>query len=158
MAKAVKLSKKSYEDLKKELELIETVKEKEVAEELKVARSFGDLSENSEYEEAKNNQERLYIRKKEVQEMLRNAEIIDEGMGLPGVAMGSVVRLLDLEYQEEETWTIVGSQEADSRSMRISDESPMGKALLGKDEGDEIVVEAPGGTFKYRILEIHKEK
>ena len=156
MAKEVKLSKKSYEDLQKELEYIETVREKEVAEELKVARSFGDLSENSEYEEAKNNQERLYIRKAEVQEMLRNAVIIEENVNASGVSMSCKVTLLDVEFQEEETYEIVGSQEADPRQQKISDESPLGKALLGHNVGDTVKVEAPGGEVEYKITAIEK--
>ncbi len=158
MAKEVKLSQKSYDDLVKELEYIETVREKEVAEELKIARSFGDLSENSEYEEAKNNQERLYIRKAEVQEMIRNAVIIEENTASDAVGMSSVVTILDLEFNDKDTYEIVGSQEADPTKGKISDESPLGRALLGRRVNEEIDVEAPAGVLHYRILEIHKDK
>lgn len=156
MAKEVKLSRKSYEDLVKEMEYIETVREKEVAEELKVARSFGDLSENSEYEEAKNNQERLYIRKAEVQEMLANAVIIEDTATGNAVGMSSRVTIRDLEFGDEDTYEIVGSQEADPRLYKISDESLMGKALMGKTVGDKIEVEAPAGVLRFEIIDIQK--
>ena len=156
MAKEIKLSKKSLEDLKKELEYLQTVREKEVAEELKVARSFGDLSENSEYEEAKNNQARLYARKAELEEILAHAVIIEDTGDGNSVSMSSVVTIQDLENGDEDRYELVGSQEADPMHGKISDESPLGRALLGRSVGDEVEVEAPAGVLRYKIVAIEK--
>ena len=156
MAKEIKLSKKSLEDLKKELEYLQTVREKEVAEELKVARSFGDLSENSEYEEAKNNQARLYARKAELEEILAHAVIIEDTGDGNSVSMSSVVTIQDLENGDEDRYELVGSQEADPMHGKISDESPLGRALLGRSGGDEVEVEAPAGVLRYKIVAIEK--
>lgn len=156
MAKEIKLSKKSLEDLEKELEYLQTVREKEVAEELKVARSFGDLSENSEYEEAKNNQARLYARIAELQEILARAVIIEDTGDSNSVGMGSVVTVKDLEFGDEDRYELVGSQEADPMQGKISDESPLGRALLGHTVGDEVEYEAPAGLLRFQIVALEK--
>ena len=138
-----------------ELEELKTVSRKEIAEKIKVALSFGDLSENSEYDEAKNDQAKVESRIAELEAMLKNAKVIDEDE-LSGeiIHVGSRVKLLDCEFQEEIIYHIVGSTEADPKSGRISDESPVGKALLGKKSGDTVTVEAPAGEIEYRVLEI----
>ena len=143
---------KKYEN---ELEELKTVQRKEIAEKIKVALSFGDLSENSEYDEAKNEQARVEARIAELEAMLQNAKVIDEDeLTTENVHVGSRVRVLDMEYNEELTYQIVGSAEADPYKGRISDESPLGKALLGNKAGAKISVEAPGGEIQYKILEI----
>jgi transcription elongation factor GreA len=132
------------------------VREKEVAELIKEARSFGDLSENSEYDEAKEQQGKLFSREAEVEAILENYELIDEGAGFDGtVNIGTTVKVLDPELDMEQELRIVGSQEADPMEGRISDESPLGKALMGKSVGDVVEVEAPAGVVEYRILDIY---
>ena len=148
MAKEFKLSAERLEELKQELNYLKTVREKEVADQIKEARSFGDLSENSEYDEAKNEQGK---------NILANYVVIEEHETDPNsVRLGSKVKVLDLEFEEEESYQVVGSQEADPMNGRISEDSPFGKALLGNAVGDEVQVEAPAGVLRYRILEIQK--
>ena len=155
MAKEFKLSAERLEELKQELNYLKTVREKEVADQIKEARSFGDLSENSEYDEAKNEQGKLYSRI--VENILANYVVIEEHETDPNsVRLGSKVKVLDLEFEEEESYQVVGSQEADPMNGRISEDSPFGKALLGNAVGDEVQVEAPAGVLRYRILEIQK--
>ena len=155
MAKEFKLSAERLEELKQELNYLKTVREKEVADQIKEARSFGDLSENSEYDEAKNEQGKLYSRIAEVENILANYVVIEEHETDPNsVRLGSKVK--DLEFEEEESYQVVGSQEADPMNGRISEDSPFGKALLGNAVGDEVQVEAPAGVLRYRILEIQK--
>lgn len=157
MAKEYKLSAERLEDLKKELTYLKTVREKEVADQIKEARSFGDLSENSEYDEAKNEQGKLYSRIAEIENILANHVIIEEHKDdHDTVRLGSTITVLDVEFQEKETYQVVGSQEADPMNGRISEESPFGKALLGKSIGEDVVVEAPAGTIHYQILEIRR--
>ena len=158
MAKEFKLSAERLEELKQELNYLKTVREKEVADQIKEARSFGDLSENSEYDEAKNEQGKLYSRIAEVENILANYVVIEEHETDPNsVRLGSKVKVLDLEFEEEEeSYQVVGSQEADPMNGRISEDSPFGKALLGNAVGDEVQVEAPAGVLRYRILEIQK--
>lgn len=157
MAKVYKLTREKYEELKNELEYIKTTREKEVAELIKEARSFGDLSENSEYDEAKNEQAKLYGRIAEVENILANAVIIEEGEENTGkVGLGCRVRVLDIEMEEEEEYTIVGSQEADPMNFRISDDSPFGRAMVGKGVGDMVEVEAPVGVLQFRIINVEK--
>ena len=155
MAKEYKLSAERLEDLKKELTYLKTVREKEVADQIKEARSFGDLSENSEYDEAKNEQGKLYSRIAEIEEILSNCVVIEETEeDHDTVRIGSTITVLDKEFGEKETYQVVGSQEADPMNGRISEESPFGKALLGKAVGEDVVVEAPAGTIHYQIVEI----
>lgn len=156
MAKEYRLSAERLEELKQELTYLKTVREKEVAELIKEARSFGDLSENSEYDEAKNEQGKLYSRIAELEEILSNYTIIEETERLDAVHVGNTVVVEDLEFNEEETYAIVGSQEADPMNGRISEESPFGRALLGKQVGDEVVVEAPAGNIRYKIVAIQR--
>ena len=157
MAKEIKLTQESLDAYKDELEYLKTTRADEVAEQLKEARSFGDLSENAEYDEAKNEQGKLYSRIAEVENILANYVVIEEHETDPNsVRLGSKVKVLDLEFEEEESYQVVGSQEADPMNGRISEDSPFGKALLGNAVGDEVQVEAPAGVLRYRILEIQK--
>ena len=157
MAKEFKLSAERLEALKEELNYLKTVPEREVADQIKEARSFGDLSENSEYDEAKNEQGKLYSRIAEVENILANCVVIEENETDPNtVRLGSKIKVLDLEFDEESTYEVVGSQEADPMAGRISEDSPFGKALLGKKVGEEVIVEAPAGIIKYKVLEIQK--
>ncbi len=157
MAKEYRLSPERWEELKQELIYLKTVREKEVAEQIKEARSFGDLSENSEYDEAKNEQGKLYSRIAEVENILANCVVIEEGEhDGDHVHMSSTVVVLDKEFDEEATYKIVGSQEADPMNGLISEDSPFGKALLGKKKGEEVVVDAPAGQIHYQILDVRK--
>jgi len=154
MKKQFKLTKGKYEELKEELYNLRTVKEREIAEQIKEARSHGDLSENSEYDEAKNEQGKLYSRIAELENIIDNAVIIDESALGKGVVMSAKVTLLINGVERE--YTIVGSQEANPRAGRLSDESPIGKAIIGKHEGNEVTVETPSGAMQVKILNITK--
>lgn len=157
MAKEYKLSAERLEELKKELVYLKTVREKEVADQIKEARSFGDLSENSEYDEAKNEQGKLYSRIAEIENILANHTVIEEHKeDYDTVRLGSTITVMDVEFKEEEVYQVVGSQEADPMNGRISEESPFGKALLGKAVGDDVVVDAPAGTIRYQVIKISK--
>ena len=157
MAKEYKITSARLKELEAELNYLKTTREKEVAELIKEARSFGDLSENSEYDEAKNEQAKLYGRIAEVENILANAVIIEEGEENTGrVGLGCRVRVLDIEMEEEEEYSIVGSQEADPMNYRISDDSPFGRAMIGKGVGDMVEVEAPVGILQFRILSVEK--
>ena len=157
MAKEYKITSARLKELEAELNYLKTTREKEVAELIKEARSFGDLSENSEYDEAKNEQAKLYGRIAEVENILANAVIIEEGEENTGrVGLGCRVRVLDIEMEEEEEYSIVGSQEADPMNYRISDDSPFGRAMIGKGVGDVVEVEAPVGVLQFRILNVEK--
>ncbi len=157
MAKEYKLSPERLVELQDELTYLKTVREKEVADQIKEARSFGDLSENSEYDEAKNEQGKLYSRIAEVENILANYVVIeDQEEDLDVVRLGSTITVLDKGTQETETYQVVGSQEADPMNGRISEESPFGKALLGKRAGEDAVVEAPAGIIHYQIVEIQR--
>ena len=157
MAKEYKLSAERLKELQDELTYLKTVREKEVADQIKEARSFGDLSENSEYDEAKNEQGKLYSRIAEVEEILANCVVIEEGENdHNAVRLGSRITVLDLEFDEQETYEVVGSQEADPMNGRISEDSPFGRALLGKEVGEEVLVEAPAGNLHYKVLDIQK--
>ena len=157
MAKEYKLSAERLEELKQELNYLKTVREKEVADQIKEARSFGDLSENSEYDEAKNEQGKLYSRMAELEEILSNYVVIEEEEDQGEyVRLGSTVTVLDKEFNEEVTYKIVGSQEADPMNGAISEDSPFGRALLGKNAGDDVTVDAPAGPVEYKILKIER--
>ncbi len=160
MAKEYKLSSKRLDELKEELNYLKTVREKEVTEMIKEARSFGDLSENSEYDEAKNEQAKLYGRIAEVENILNHAVIIDEtedDATLEGyIGLGCKVIVRDLEFDEEETYQIVGSQEADPMNGKISDDSPFGRAIVGKKVGDIVEVNAPTGLLKFEVVSVDK--
>ena len=155
MAKEFKISALRLKELEQELFYLKTTREKEVAEQIKEARSFGDLSENSEYDEAKDQQGKLFSHEAEVQAILDNYILIDENASDDTVInLGCNVTVLDLDLDEEETYRIVGSQEADPLGGFISEESPFGKALIGHSVGDEVVVEAPAGALHYKVLDI----
>ena len=157
MAKEFKLSPERLKELQEELTYLKTVREKEVAEMIKEARSYGDLSENSEYDEAKDEQGRVYSRIAEVENILANCVIIEE-TDLDGdyIRLGATVTVLDKEFDEEVTYKIVGSQEADPMNGAISEDSPFGKALLGKSVGEDVTVAAPAGAVEYKVLKIER--
>ena len=156
MAKEYKLSPQRLKELQEEMTYLKTVREKEVAELIKEARSFGDLSENSEYDEAKNEQGKLYSRIAQLEEILSNYVVIEEETEGDYVRLGCTVVVLDKEFDEEITYKIVGSQEADPMNGAISEDSPFGKALLGKTAGEDVVVDAPAGAVEYRIISVQK--
>ena len=153
-----RMSQERLDTLKEELHYLETTREKEVAELIKEARSFGDLSENAEYDEAKNEQGKLYSRIAELEDILLHVVIIDESEGASNaVSIGCTVTVVDLKTgREMPPYKVVGSQEADPMHRAISEESPFGKALMGAKEGDEISVEAPVGIIHYRVEKIER--
>ena len=151
------MSPERLKELQDEMNYLKTVREKEVAELIKEARSFGDLSENSEYDEAKNEQGKLYSRMAELDEILSNYVVIEEEQQDGDyVRLGTTVTVLDKEFNEEETYKIVGSQEADPMNGAISEDSPFGKALLGRNAGDDVTVDAPAGPVAYKILKVER--
>ena len=157
MQKQYKLTKERLEELKAELEHLKTVREHEVAELIKEARGFGDLSENSEYDEAKNEQGKLYSRIAELEAIIPNAIIIDESAGTDkGVNLGATVVVERLENGDRTEFTLVGSQEANHKAkpMRLSDESPFGKAVMGHHVDDVVTIEAPAMSFQVKIVSI----
>ena len=150
-----KMSQERLDALKDELHYLETTREKEVAELIKEARSFGDLSENSEYDEAKTEQGKLYSRIAEVKNLIENAVVVEKSESEEGaIVIGSVIKVLDIEENEEQEYQIVGSQEADPMAGRNSDDSPFGFALKGHREGDIVTVEAPVGELQFKILSV----
>lgn len=153
--KQVKVTEDGLKQLEEELEYLKTKKRKEVSEKIKVALGFGDLSENSEYDEAKNEQAQVEARIVSVENMLKNAIVIDESeRDTSKVELGATVTIHDIEFDEDITYKIVGSTEADPDEGRLSDESPLGKSLMGKAEGEMIDVDAPAGVIQYKILKI----
>ena len=157
MAKQYKLTPQRLQELQEELNYLKTVREREVAELIKEARSYGDLSENSEYDEAKNEQGKLYSRIAEIEAVLGNYVLIEEKeYSASAVSLGSEVKVKDLDLGDEETFKIVGSQEVNPMLGRVSEDSPFGRALLGKEVGDELEVEAPVGVLRYKVLDIQK--
>ncbi len=157
MTKQTVITDEGLKRLENELDELKTVKRKEVAEKIKVALSFGDLSENSEYDEAKNEQAIIEGRIAEIENQLKNVRVLDESdIGTENVHIGSTVTVLDVNKKKSATYRIVGSTEADPLGGRISDESPIGKALIGHRQGDEVEVETPGGTLRLVVEEISK--
>lgn len=155
--KEVILTQEGYDNLEKQLEYLRTEKRTEIAERIKVALGFGDLSENSEYDEAKTAQSENEVKISELENKLRYAKIIDESeIDTKTVQIGNTVKVLDIEFDEEVEYTIVGSTEVDLAENKISNESPLGKTLLGSKKGETIEVEAPAGIMKYKILSIKK--
>jgi transcription elongation factor GreA len=151
------LTQEGLKHLEEELENLKSVKRREVAERIKVAIGYGDISENSEYEDAKNEQAFIEGRIITLEKMLRNARIInDDEVDTNTVSIGSKVVLVDMEYGDEMEYSIVGTAESDPAAHKISNESPVGKAILGKQKGDEIEVAAPVGAIKYKIVDIKK--
>ena len=157
MAKEFKMSQARYDELKQELDYSKTTRADEVAELIKEARGFGDLSENSEYDEAKNEQGKLYSRIAELEDILLHAVIVDETEESDKITIGSVVTVTELAGGKQlPVYRIVGSQEADVMSRAVSEDSPFGKALLGKSEGDQVVVDAPAGRIEYKLLKVEQ--
>ncbi len=157
MAKPIKITDDGLKKLQEELEFLKTSGRADIAEKIKVARGYGDLSENSEYDEAKNEQAKIEARIVEIEAMLKNVEIISSIKGAAKTVMvGVKVKVYDVEFDEECEYLVVGSTEADPRNNKISDESPVGKALIGHKVGDEVTVEAPAGEIKLKILGISK--
>ncbi len=157
MAKTIKITDDGLKKLQEELENLKTVGRTDIAEKIRVARGYGDLSENSEYDEAKNEQAKIEARIVEIEAMLKNIEIISDIKGsAKTVVVGARVKVYDEEFDEEVEYRVVGSTEADPRNNKISDESPAGRALLGKKVGDTVIVEAPAGEIKLKIVSISK--
>lgn len=155
-----KMSRERLEEIKKELYFLETVEEKRVAELIKEARSYGDLSENSEYDEAKTEQGKLYSKIAELKVLVENAEIVENiEVDTPkdAITLGSIVRVRDIEEDFEETYEIVGSQEANPREGRISDDSPVGRGLRGHKAGETVVINAPAGDLKFEIISVENK-
>ncbi len=157
MARATTISRDGFNKLQEELEYLVTVRRKEVAERLKEARSYGDLSENAEYDEAKNEQGMLEAQIADLEVVIANAIIVDDdSLSLDEVGVGSFVKLKDFDMDEMVEYQIVGSTESDPDNNKISDESPIGKACLKKKIGDIFEVEVPSGTLKFEILGIDR--
>ncbi len=155
--KEVLLTKEGYDKLEEELNYLKTTKRGEIAERIKIALGFGDLSENSEYDEAKNAQAENETKIAELENKIRYAKIIDESeIDTKTVQVGNTVKLLDIEFNEEVSYTLVGSTEVDLAQNKISNESPIGSAILGAKKNQIVEVQAPAGTIQYKILSITK--
>ena len=155
--KPIILTAEGHLKLEQELEQLKTVRRKEVSEKIKVALSFGDLSENSKYDEAKNEQAMVEARIAEIEQMLKNATVLDEsGITTDAISVGSVITIKHTKLGRVDTYKIVGSTEAAPLQKKISDESPVGKAMIGHRVGDLVEVEAPSGIIVYEVLEIGK--
>ena len=150
----------TYEGLKKledELQDLKVNQRREIAQKIKEAREQGDLSENAEYDAAKDEQRDIEARIEQIEKILKNAEVVlDEEIDLDKISIGCLVRVLDVEHDEEEEYKLVGSSEASSLQNKISNESPFGQALIGAKVGDIVEVEAPAGVIKYKVLSIHR--
>jgi len=149
-----KMSAKRLEELKAELYYLQTVREKEVADQIAEARSFGDLSENSEYDEAKTEQGKLYSRIAEYKDLIEHAEITEDVVEEGKIGIGTVVSVKDMETGDTYRYKIVGSQEANPMDGRISDDSPIGRSLVGRAKGETVTVDAPAGALRFKITAI----
>ncbi|MBE6652358.1 MAG: transcription elongation factor GreA [Ruminococcaceae bacterium] len=150
-----KYTQQGYQDLVDELKYLKLTRREEIKEQIAVARGFGDLSENAEYDEARNEQAKVEARILELESLIENAEIIDEStMDVRSISLGSVVKLFDEDYEEEITYSIVGSNQADPLEQKISDQSPIGQALMGMKAGDHVTVIAPAGELHFRVMEV----
>ncbi len=156
MSKSIQLTKDGLKKLQGELEHLRTDGRTEIAEKIRVARGYGDLSENSEYDEAKNEQAKIEARIIELEKMLENVTLIEEDVNTDTVTIGVTVTVFDLEFEEELTYKVVGSAEADPMNGSISDDSPVGKALLGAKVGQEVTAETPMGDINFKIVSISK--
>jgi transcription elongation factor GreA len=157
-AKKYIMTYEGVKKLEKELEILKSVKRKEITEKIKVALGYGDLSENSEYDEAKNEQAFVEGKIVQLENMLKNASVIDVSeVSNDVVGVGCMVKVYDFEFDEEVVYHIVGSTEADPMNFKISNESPVGKALLGHKVEEEVVAVVPNGTSKFRIIQIGRE-
>lgn len=152
------LTRKGEQQLKDELNELRSVRRREVAEKIKVALSFGDLSENSEYDEAKNEQGMIESRIAEIEQTLAHAQVIDDDdISTEKVGIGTTVKILDMDMDEEMEFKMVGTKEADIDSGKMSDESPIGKAIMNHEVDEVVEIETPSGTVKMKILEIRKD-
>lgn len=155
--KEVVLTTEGLKSLEGELEFLKSEKRREIADKIRVARGFGDLSENAEYDEAKNEQAQVETRILKLESMLKDAIIIDfDEVPTDKVSIGSAVKVRDLDTKEDAEYIIVGSSEVDPFKNKISNESPVGSSLLGKKKGETTVVETPGGKMKFKIINIHR--
>ncbi len=151
------LTYSGLKELEDELHYLKVIKRKEIAEKIKEARAQGDLSENAEYDAAKDEQGEVEARIAQIDKILKNVEVIDEDeVDLSTISIGCKVRLYDMEFEEEVDYAIVGSTEADPLKGKLSDESPVGKQLMGAKEGDIVTVSTPAGVVKFKVLEIHR--
>ena len=152
-----KYTKQGYQDLVDELKYLKLTRREEIKEQIAVARGFGDLSENAEYDEARNEQAKVEARIQELENLIENAEIIDESMmDARSISLGSVVTLHDEDFDEDITYSIVGSNQADPLEQKISDQSPIGRALMGKKAGDRVTVSAPAGELHFLVKEVSR--
>ena len=155
MEREVVLTEDGYNKLTEEIEHLKDVKRREVAERIKEAREFGDISENSEYDDAKNEQAQLEARILQLEQQLRNARVVDaENVSTEAVSIGARVTLKDLATKKNTEYSVVGSAEADPRNHRLSSESPLGKAVLGRQKGERITVSTPRGALEYQVMKI----
>ena len=155
MTKDVILTPEGLEKLQEELETLRTTRRREVAERIKEAREFGDIAENSEYDDAKNEQAQLEARILQLEQQLRNARVVDaEHVSTESVSIGARVTLRDLATRKSTEYSVVGSAEADPRNHRLSSESPLGKAVLGRKKGEKITVSTPRGALEYQVMKI----
>ena len=155
--RSIVLTEDGYKKLEEELALLKGPKKMEVAERIKIAREFGDISENSEYDEAKNEQALLESKILELENTLRHAKVVDnDDVNTKKVGVGTTIKLYDFEFKEEVVYSIVGAAEVDITEGKISNESPVGKALIGKRKDEEVFVETPGGLSKYKIISIER--
>ncbi len=151
------LTKDGLKEKQEKLDYLKTVKRGQISEQIKEARAFGDLSENAEYDEAKNEQARVETEIAQLEKLLRNAIVVEDNeIDLSSVGIGTTVRILDLEFNEEEVYSIVGSAEADADKKRISNESPVGAALIGKKVGELAEVTTPGGIATFKVVDIFR--
>ena len=155
--RSIVLTEDGYRKLEEELATLKGPRKMEVAERIKIAREFGDISENSEYDEAKNEQALLESKILELENTLRHAKVVDnDDVNTKKVGVGTTVTLYDYEFKEEVNYSIVGAAEVDIIEGKISNESPVGKALIGKSQDEEVFVETPGGLAKYKIISIKR--
>ncbi len=153
--KEVILTPEGYEKLKQEIEVLSNDRRREVADRIRTAREFGDITENAEYDDAKNEQAMLEHKIAQLEDRLVNARVIDSGdVDLSVVSIGAKVRLRDVDANKTFEYTIVGSAEADPEESKLSNESPVGRAIIGKKKGETVEVSAPRGALKYKILDI----
>ena len=155
MAEKQKYTKQGFQDLVDELKYLKLTRREEIKEQIAIARGFGDLSENAEYDEARTEQAKVEARILELESLIENAEIIDEStMDARSISLGSVVKLFDEDFDEDITYSIVGSNQADPLEQKISDQSPIGRALMGKKAGERVTVTAPAGELHFKVLEV----
>ena len=157
MANEIVMTKEGYDDLVKELAELKTTRRAEISEKIRIARGFGDLSENSEYDEAKNEQAIVEARILTLENQLKNVKIVEKSASGAGIAsLGSFVTIRDVEFGDEMTYRIISSVESSNDMSTITDESPVGKALIGREVGDSVIVETQSGEIEYKVLKIER--